>query len=232
MAYIAAMSSVWVLSLFPLVAMYSLVMFLILALSLFINRFDSSSYSAEEESVWATNLLSRKLRHVSFLSAAAYEAWFVAPLIACVLRFDFTATLSKQNPIYLEGVTPSSSFDSTTNQRLGNGVLVPRTVPRTFRKPYYTVALATWSLIRITTIVLCLTTSFPLKSIYDSSWLGAIFEFPIITIVLLLFAKMRGQAKTLWNYTEIWFVKPSNVKGELLPVGDDKTGPQPEHATA
>jgi len=125
-----------------------------------------------------------------------------------MLRFDFNRFCIAEPHAKLSYETAPHPSDP----KMGKGIVVPQSVPVKFSKPYYTLALFTWSTIRITTLAVCLATGLPFKSPYDACVFGVLVELPIMSIVLFLFATMRGEARALWRYREAWVKKPLAVK--------------------
>ncbi|GJJ13818.1 hypothetical protein Clacol_008075 [Clathrus columnatus] len=225
MTYVSTIQLVGRVPLRPLTIIYTLFMFIIHALLIFIRYSDSSSFRLEEEGglLWTTSVF-KGLDYVPFLPATV-GSLFTGPLIASMLRFDFNTYLNTLgSPTYLGASIPLPADKSTLAGQSILGAPQSLLVPDMIPKPYYTLTLITWSLIRITTLVLCLTLGLPLKSPYDACALALFWEFPIMTIVLLLFAIMRGEARILWNFNEAWS-QPSNsivTTDQLLPVSVKK----------
>jgi len=175
------------------------------------NYADASIFKPKEhELVWRSNIF-EDLGFASFLLATVGSIW-IGPLLANVLRFDASkhCVTGLNRTISYESVTHHHLFSSAwtrarPDQRLGIGIVIPETLPYSFPKPYHTLALTTWSIIRFTTLALCLANiGFPIKSVYDACALGIFFEFPILVIVLFIFAATRGEARDLWNHKWEW----------------------------
>ncbi|GJJ13819.1 hypothetical protein Clacol_008076 [Clathrus columnatus] len=225
MTYVSTIQLVGRIPLRPLTIIYTLFMFIIHALLLSIKYIDPSVFQLEEDSLWKTNVF-KSLGYVSFLPATL-GSLFTGPLIASMLRFDFSTYINRPSspPIYFESAIPTPSYQSVGCMPPGIVVSQSLLPKASFPKPYYILAATTWALIRITTLFLCLAFEFPLKSPYDACAFGIFWEFPILVMMLLLFGMMRGEAKALWSYKEKWTIEPRSTSiGEgdkQLPTNDN-----------
>lgn len=162
-----------------------------------------------EDFLWTNNMMNVP-GFAPFLPAALTSAC-TTPLIVRTLRIDFDQYFDKERDhlkLNMDIDEPAYPVIQFTGEKLGRGIgmisgLFP---PFKFPKPYFTVALLTWSFIRIATIVSCITTGFPAKSLYDACFLGIIFEYPIVLSALLLLSFIRKKGEKLWNYECVNFL--------------------------
>ncbi|GJJ13821.1 hypothetical protein Clacol_008078 [Clathrus columnatus] len=203
MAYISGILMILArMSLRPLIIMYSVSITVIVIFVLLSLVFDGDM--SELELAW------------EILSSVMQKAWVTS------LSYPPRRILSLQAQRSHVPFGPDISYEVAlhpTDPKITKGIMIPQSLPCKFPKPYYTLALITWSLTRIAILALCLVTGFPTKNIYGASGLAVLVEFPIMIIALFILATIRGESKALWNYKEIWTVdmkmKPSSSDSTL-----------------
>ncbi|KIJ45055.1 hypothetical protein M422DRAFT_251254 [Sphaerobolus stellatus SS14] len=131
-----------------------------------------------------------------------------AMLIALALRFDYQRFLDKSEE--------DESTDAFTLQprtapapEFGEGVVIPKASPVSFPKVYFTTAMSAWI---ISYFALLLSASFVGFPVYDLAVMGIgafLLIFPIIIILLMILAAIRGEGRIFWRYQEKWVVKPA-----------------------
>lgn len=154
-------------------------------------RLSTENQSQGGEYIWPR--LTFQGIYVAFIPAAL-ASFGAGGLIARMLRFDFKNHLDRGG-LSLTRPDESNEPHKGVVIKIGCDLFAIR-----FPKPYFTVAIITWSFIRIVTIGLCLRTGFPAKSPYDACFYTALVEFPIMMAAIFLLGVVRGETRILRDY--------------------------------
>jgi len=129
-------------------------------------------------------------------------------LIAMCLRFDYQRHLDASE-------TPGGFTLSTVQSpapEFGQGVVVPSKLPAGFSKVYFATALATWVVMHTITFIYIILPHMDRVVRFVAGAAGLFVDLPVIMIVVMLVATIRGEFRKLWNYSEEWRVKPGEVR--------------------
>lgn len=121
-------------------------------------------------------------------------------------RFDYAQHLNKSGesaPVHETVIAPANKLDLT------NGVVLPAWGPRRFRKPYTFTTTFSWFLAHVLVAAFFVVVDVP-QDVLDTSafsLMGLTLAIPIMVFNLFVVAYVRGDFRSMWQYTEHWRVK-------------------------
>ncbi|GAA6021734.1 hypothetical protein JCM11491_001397 [Sporobolomyces phaffii] len=147
-------------------------------------------------------------------------------LIAGCFRFDHANSVEASPETFAPVALESVEAPACKIGLLSSGVVVPFRVSEHFSRPYYSVALWSWLLAQLSTAALfVLALPFP-RAVLDSgaySLLGFALSSLFLVVGVTLTSVLRGEAKKMWTYKEVWIPKADKgvVLEDNVPVEQD-----------
>lgn len=147
--------------------------------------------------------------------------------IAGCYRFDWANHVEANPDIASAHTFEVASPPAKYADRVSAGVVVPKSDPAGFARPYYTTALWTWLLAMLASFGLhasALPIPAEMIATHSVDIVGMTLAILFMVPALFITASIRGEFKRLWTYKEVWVpAQTDEAEGVIaLPAGDDE----------
>ena len=146
---------------------------------------------------------------------------FIIPLS---LRLDFANHIVSTAPLHimsLEEMPTAKIKDS--REGLSNGIVIPPSIPFTFKCPYFASALLAWLFSNATTMYLLTFGWLPDLGRFTYMFYVLVCAIPAVILSLFGVSRIRGEEERMWKYGELWesgtVVEKATADSELILVG-------------
>jgi hypothetical protein len=127
---------------------------------------------------------------------------FIIPLS---LRLDFANHIISIAPLHIMSLEemPAAKIKNSS-ERLTNGIVIPPSIPFTFKCPYFASALLTWLFSNATTTYLLTFGWLPDPGRFTYMFYVLVCAIPAVILSLVGVSRIRGEEERMWRYKERW----------------------------
>jgi hypothetical protein len=127
---------------------------------------------------------------------------FIIPLS---LRLDFANHIVSTAPLHIMSLEemPAAKIKNSWEQ-LTNGIVIPPSIPFTFRCPYFASALLAWLSANTTTTYLLTFGWLPDTGRFMYMFYVLVCAIPAVILSLVCVSRIRGEEERMWRYEERW----------------------------
>jgi hypothetical protein len=126
-------------------------------------------------------------------------------IIPLSLRLDFANHIINTAPLHIMSLEemPAAKFKHSSEQ-ISDGIVIPPSIPFTFKCPYFASALLAWLFANATTTYLLTFGWLPDPGRFMYMFYVLVCAIPAVILSLVCVSRIRGEEDRMWRYEERW----------------------------